>query len=184
MSTYELLLLFHIVAVVVWLGAAFALTMLILRAELAGDAAAKAEVNAGSEWLAVRVFIPASLSTVIFGVLAMVEGPWGLDQLWVAVGLAGWAVSFLTGILYFKPETERIEVIVSEHGAESPEVQRRLDQMELVGRIELAVLFLVVGDMVIKPTGDDTGILIVGAALLVAVAALLVGRARSQPVEA
>ena len=184
MSTYELLLLLHIVAVIVWLGAALALTLLILRAELARDNAAKAEINAGSEWLAVRVFIPASLSTLIFGVLAMVEGPWGLDQLWVAVGLAGWAVSFLTGILYFKPETERVEALVSEQGAESPEVQRRLDQMELIGRIELTVLFVVVGDMVIKPTGDDTGILIAGAALLAGVAAVLVSIARSRPAAA
>ncbi len=184
MSTYELLLLLHVLAVVIWLGAAFALTMLVLRAELAHDAAAKAEVNAGTEWLAVRVFIPASLSTLIFGLLTMIEGPWGLDQLWVALGLAGWAVSFFTGILYFKPESERVEALVSEQGAESPEVQRRLDQMELIGRIELAVLFLVVGDMVIKPTGDDTGVLIVGAALLAGVVAMLVGLARSRPAEA
>lgn len=184
MTLYELLLVLHLVAVIVWLGAALTLSMVILRAELAKDLRAKAEINAWSEWLAPRLFIPASMATLIFGLLVMVEGPWGLDQLWVAIGLAGWLVSFLTGILYFKPEGERIGTLVAEHGAEHPEVQRRLDQMELVGRIELAVLFVVVADMAIKPTSDDTGVLIAGAALIAAIAALLMTSARPRPAAA
>jgi uncharacterized membrane protein len=184
-TLYELFLFLHVAAAIIWLGAALTLTMLILRAELAKDTTAKAEINAASEWLAVRLFIPASLATLIFGLLSMVEGPWGLDELWVAIGLGGWLVSFLTGILYFKPEGERVDAMVAELGAGHAEVQRRLDQMELVGRIELAVLFIVVADMVVKPTSEDTGILIAGAVLLAAVAALLLAtgrpRAAAQP---
>ena len=180
MTLYEFLLVLHLIAVVIWLGAAFTLSMVILRAELAQDLRAKAEINAWSEWLAPRLFIPASMATLIFGLLVMVEGPWGLDQLWVAIGLGGWLVSFLTGILYFKPEGERIGELVAELGAEHAEVQRRLDQMEMVGRIELAVLFVVVADMAIKPTSDDTGVLIAGAAVLAAITALLLsGRSRA-----
>ncbi len=52
MSLYELLLALHVVAVIIWLGAAVVLTLLILRAELARDAALKAEINGQSEWLA------------------------------------------------------------------------------------------------------------------------------------
>ena len=184
MTLYELLLVLHLVAVVIWLGAAFTMSMVILRAELAKDLRAKAEINAWQEWLAPRLFIPASMATLIFGLLVMIEGPWGLDQLWVAIGLAGWLVSFLTGILYFKPEGERIGELVAQHGVEHAEVQRRLDQMELVGRIELAVLFVVVADMAIKPTSDDTGVLIAGAALLAAITALLVMSARPRPAAA
>jgi uncharacterized membrane protein len=184
MTFYELLLVLHLVAVIVWLGAAFTLSMVIVRAELAKDLRAKAEISAWEEWLAPRLFIPASMATLIFGLLVMVEGPWGLDQLWVAIGLAGWLVSFLTGILYFKPEGERIGALVAEHGAEHPDVQRRLDQVELVGRIELAVLFVVVADMTIKPTSDDTGVLIAGAALIAAIAGLLLTSARPRPAAA
>ena len=184
MTLYEFLLFLHLAAAIVWLGAATTLTMLILRAELAKDTQAKADINASSEWLAPRLFIPASLATFLFGLLAMIEGPWGLDQLWVAIGLAGWLVSFLTGILYFKPEGERIDALVAEHGAGHAEVQRRIDQMELVGRIELAVLFIVVADMALKPTGDDTGVLIAGAAVLAGIAALLLMTSRPRPAAA
>lgn len=184
MTLYELLLVLHLAAAIIWLGAAFTLSLVILRAELAKDLRAKAEINAWSEWLAPRLFIPSSMATLIFGLLAMIEGPWGLDQLWVAIGLAGWLVSFLTGILYFKPEGERVGALVAEHGAEHPDVQRRLDQMELIGRIELAVLFIVVADMAIKPTSDDTGVLIAGAALLAGIAGLLVTSSRPRPTAA
>lgn len=50
--------------------------------------------------------------------------------------------------------------------------------IEAVGRVELAVLFVVVADMTIKPTGDDVGILLVGLAFIVGVAALAVAGLR------
>jgi uncharacterized membrane protein len=180
MDSYELWLLLHIVAAIIWLGAAFVLTLQVLRASLAGDAAQKAELNATADWLAPRLFIPASLATFVFGLITMIDGPWGLDQLWVALGLAGFLASFLTGILYFKPESERIDALVAEHGAQSPEVVARIDRLETIGRIELVVLFLVVADMVIKPTGDDTGILIVMALVLAGAAAALLTGSRSR----
>jgi uncharacterized membrane protein len=182
-SLYELLLALHIVAAVIWLGAGFALTLLILRADLAHDAAMKADVNAHTEWLAARLFIPASLSTFVFGILLVIEGSWDLGTLWIALGLAGWLVSFLVGILYFRTEAERVEALVEQHGPAYPEVQRRLDTMEAVSRVELAILFLVVVVMAVKPTGDDAGLLIAGAAILVAVAALAFRSVRSQAVQ-
>lgn len=178
MTTYELLLFLHIAATIVWLGAASALTLLAFGAARANDIAAKATVNAHSEYLAVRLFIPASLATVIFGLLLVAEGSWNLDQLWIVIGLGGFLVSFLTGILFFKPEGERIEELVERHGPTHPEVTKRIDMIEAVGRIELAILFLVVADMAIKPTGDDVGLLLAGLAIIAAVAVLAVSATR------
>lgn len=178
MTTYELLLFLHIAATIVWLGAASALTLLAFGAARANDIAAKATVNAHSEYLAVRLFIPASLGTVIFGLLLVAEGSWNLDQLWIVIGLGGFLVSFLTGILFFKPEGERIGELIERHGPTHPEVTKRIDMIEAVGRIELAILFLVVADMAIKPTGDDVGFLLAGLAIIAAVAVLAVSATR------
>lgn len=172
MTAYELLLFLHIASTIIWLGAASALTLLAFGAERARDAAAKAAVNAHSEFLALRLFVPASLGTLVFGVLLVAEGSWSLDQLWIVIGLAGFLVSFLTGILYFKPEGERVDALVERHGPEHPEVSRRIGMIEAIGRIELAILFVVVADMVVKPTGDDTGFLLAAAAIVGATAAL------------
>jgi uncharacterized membrane protein len=180
MTAYEFLLFLHIAATIVWLGAASALTLLAFGAARAGDVAAKATVNAHSEYLAVRLFIPAALGTLIFGLLLVAEGSWDFDQLWIVIGLAGFLVSFLTGILYFKPEGERIDELVERHGPTHPEVTRRIDMIEAVGRIELAILFVVVADMAIKPTGDDTGVIIAGIAIIAAVAAFALSTARRE----
>jgi len=183
MSLYDALLLCHIVAAIIWLGAGFLLTVLILRAERSGDSEAEGRHHQDSASLAEILFIPASMATLIFGLLLVAEGPWSFEQLWVALGLAGFLVSFGIGILYFKPEGERIDALVEEHGPDYGEVRSRIRRLNAVDRIEVTVLFLVVADMVLKPTGDDVGLLIAGAAIIVGVAALALGSAsrRSAP---
>jgi hypothetical protein len=52
-----------------------------------------------------------------------------------------------------------------------------------LGRTDYIVLFLVVADMVLKPTADDVGTLVVMAAILVAGVAYVVVKARSVGVQ-
>jgi hypothetical protein len=54
-------------------------------------------------------------------------------------------------------------------------VQRRARRLGVVSRVQLFALFLVVADMVLKPTSDDPWTVVVLAAILVAAA--LVGAA-------
>jgi len=182
MSLEELLLLLHIVSAIIWLGAGFLLAVQILRAELAGDMESEGRYHQEVPALAPILFIPASMATMIFGLLLVAEGSWSFEQLWVTVGLVGWLVSFGLGFFYFRPEGERIGALVEEHGPMYGEVQMRIRRLNAVDRIQVAILFLVVADMVLKPTGDDVGMLIVGAAILVAVAAVAFAYARRRSV--
>ena len=172
MSRYELLLFLHISASIIWLGAGFLIAVLVLGAERAGDREKEAGHHRDVAWLAPRLFIPASLSVMILGILLVIDGPWSFDQLWISLALAGWAASFLLGFLYFRPEGERIGALAEERGPQDPELERRLHRLNVVDRIQLLILFLVLADMVLRPTGDDGGTLITGAAIL-AVAILL-----------
>jgi uncharacterized membrane protein len=184
-SLYDALLLLHIVAAIIWLGAGFVLTLLVLRAERAGDEESESRHHQDASALAPLLFIPASMATLVFGLLLVAEGSWSFEQLWVSLGLAGFLVSFGVGILYFKPEGERIDALVEEHGPEYGEVRSRIRRLNAVDRIEVTVLFLVVGDMVLKPTGDDIGILLAGAAILAGVAVLSFATAqRAAPAQA
>lgn len=171
MTLYEVLLTLHILAVVIWLGAGFLLAVLVLGAERAGDRMKEAGYHQDVAWLAPRLFIPASLSTLLLGIAVAAEGNWDFGQVWIVVALAGWAVSFGLGFFYFRPEGERIGELVGQHGPDYPEVDRRIRRLNVIDRVQLAILFLVVVDMVAKPTGDDPGLLIAGAVLL-AIAAL------------
>ncbi len=170
MTLYELFLLMHIIAAITWVGAATTYFMLELWTDLTGDIEREAGHNDDAEWLAPRLFIPASMATLIFGILAAIEGNWDFGALWIIIGLAGFGVSFAIGVGYFEPEIKKLASLIERDGAAHPEVRRRVDNLKMVGRIELAVLYTVVAAMVIKPTGDDGGTLfalalIVGAAM-------------------
>jgi uncharacterized membrane protein len=172
MTTYELLTFLHISAAIIWLGAGFLLGVLIFGAARAGDRGREAGYHRDVGWLAPRVFVPGSLATFIFGVLLTIDGDWDFGSLWITVAMIGWLASFLTGILYFKPEGQRIGALAAERGPGDPEIEARVHRVNIIDRVQLAVLFTVVADMVIKPTGDDTGVLIAGAVVLAGALAL------------
>lgn len=180
MSYYELLVFGHIAAAIIWLGAGFLIGLLVLGAERAGDRMKEAGYHQDVGWLAPRLFIPASLATLVFGILLVADGAWTLDQLWIVIALCGWAVSFLLGILYFKPEGERIAAIAEERGPQDPEIAWRIPRLNVVDRLQLVILFTVVFDMVFKPTSDDGDVLVVGAIVLVAAMVLAFAAIRRQ----
>ena len=172
MSYYEILLVLHVLAATVWLGSGFMIVTLVVRAERTDDRVLLKKLAENSKWLAQRVFIPFSLAVLVFGILLTIEGPWGFGDLWIVLGLAGYAASFLTGILFLEPEGKRIDAAMTAHGPESPQAAHHLRRINVVQRVELVILFLVVAVMVLKPTGDDTGTLLLGAAIVLVTLAL------------
>lgn len=178
MTRYELLTFLHIAAAVIWLGAGFVIAVLVYGATKSGEHEREAGYHRDVGWLAPRLFIPASLATLLLGILLVIDGDWEMD-LWIIIALVGWLVSFLLGILYFKPEGERIGALVAEHGPANREATDRVYRVNLVERAQLTILFVVLADMVIKPTGDDTGVLIVGAGVVAGAVAIAAGMIRS-----
>jgi len=190
MSYYEVLLFLHIFAVIVWVGGGIALLYLSAWGEQTRNAAFMQGLGASSEWLTRRLFIPASLATLVLGVLLTIEGPWSFDILWIDLGFVGFAVSFLIGILFLKPEGARIGRAIAAHGPESSEARHHIHRIGVVEKVEFVILVLVVAAMAIKPTSEDTGTLILFAAVTAAAVALGVrslrtgrGQPRAQPAD-
>jgi uncharacterized membrane protein len=170
MTRYEFLLILHVIAVIIWLGAGFTMDLLFLRAERMRNPAEIGKTGELQEWLVPRVFIPTGLLTLILGVLLVWDGPWSFGALWILIGLAAWIGSFGVGFLYIRPQGEKMKDIVARHGPTSVEAQRHGRRLGVVARIQLLALFLVVVDMVLKPTSDDPWTLVVLGAILVAAA--------------
>src|SRR5688572_13236346 len=122
MSLYELLLLIHIISAITWVGSATTYFALELQTDLSGDLDREASQNEDAKWLSPRLFIPASMATLIFGVLAAIEGNWDFGSLWIIIGLTGFAVSFATGIGYFEPEIKKLAAEIERSGPAGPEV--------------------------------------------------------------
>jgi uncharacterized membrane protein len=166
MDRYELFLFVHIVAAIIWLGAGLLIQVQALRAERARDDEGLRRIAEDSVQLSNILFIPASLTVLVFGLLMVIDGPWSFGFLWVSLGLVGYLATFLTGVLLMKPGAEKISALIERDGGVSPQATIETRKLLAKGRIDTVVLYLVVAIMVLKPAGDDVGVLAVMAAVV------------------
>ena len=85
MSRYEFLLFVHVAAVIVWLGTGTALAFIAIYAERSRDRALGERLGTLAAWLGPRVFAPASLGTLVAGILLGLLARAELAVLYLAV---------------------------------------------------------------------------------------------------
>jgi hypothetical protein len=99
-----------------------------------------------------RVIAPSTLVLLALGFwMVGVSEAWTIGQTWIILSLVGFGITFLTGALFFGPESLRIGKAIDARGPADPDVQRRIRRVVALGRIDLLVLVLIVADMVFKP---------------------------------
>jgi hypothetical protein len=167
MTQYQLFVFLHISSVILWLGAGTVLGLLWLHP----DAALRERVGTLGEWLGPRLFAPGALGALAFGLVLVHEGSWTFHPLWVKLGLTAFAVSFVINAAIRAPLVRRLE-------REPRRISRVLSALAL---FELAVLYLTVADMVLKPTGSDLAFLVPAASILGLLAANVLLRLRRAP---
>lgn len=178
MTRYELFLFLHVSGAIIWLGAGFLVTILELKAGRTGAPAEMRRVGETNNWLTPRLFIPSALATFVLGILLTIEGPWSFGDLWIVLGLAGFATTFITGVGFLSPEAKRLDAAIATHGPTSPQAQRHMHRLVVATRVDMVVLFAVVFVMASKPAPDDRWLLVGLAAAIVAVAAAIVALSR------
>jgi uncharacterized membrane protein len=154
MTWYTFFKSVHVLAAVIWIGGAFVIQAFALRILRTGDARRQAEFAQDSEVVGMRVFIPATWLLLLAGIAMMINLDLSWGQNWIVLGLIAFAVSFVVGAGFLGPESGRIAKVIERDGPESPEAQRRIRRILLIGRCELVVLFVVIVNMVVKPVGN------------------------------
>lgn len=180
MTRYDLFLFLHIMCAVLWIGSGTLLLILGVMTERAADDEGFAKLFGWTSALGNRLFVPASVGVLVLGFALVGEGPWSLDQLWLVLALAGYAATFATGVLVAKPSSDRVAALVARDGRMGPEALAIARRMLLIGRVDLIVLWLVIFDMAVKPTGDDVGVLAFMALAVAAGVAWVVALVRAQ----
>jgi hypothetical protein len=122
---------------------------------------------------------------VIFGIALVIESDaWTFGYLWIVLGLIGFAATFVTGLFLIKPASERIGAAMEREGGRlTPRLRADIRRLIVTSRVDYVVLTLVIFDMVAKPTGDDVGVLIAMAVVLVAGVGYILARLRAIAVE-
>jgi uncharacterized membrane protein len=147
---YDWLLFGHVLMAIVWVGGAVTMQLLATRVQRVGTRAQLVEMTEHIEFVATRLFIPASLVLLILGIW-MVSLQWSFGQTWVILGILMFLYSFLTGSLYLSPQMRKVKAVVAREGADSDEVSVLANRIFLASRVELVFLMLIVADMVLKP---------------------------------
>jgi uncharacterized membrane protein len=150
---YALFRLVHVVVAVVWVGGGALITILALRAERSGDPDELATIARQAAFVGERIFAPAGLVVLLMGIAMMLDVDWGWGRFWIAAGLVGYAVTFVTGVAALSPLAKRISALLDEQGAAAAETQAAIRRILLIARVDVGVLLLVVADMVVKPFG-------------------------------
>jgi uncharacterized membrane protein len=153
MSLYEALLAIHILAAVTWVGSNIGNNILAARRLATADSTRIVELAKDFDWFGTRILVPTSLILLAsgFGIVAEVDG-YELGDLWIALALAGFFISFVLGAAYLGPQTGKFHKEVEAAGGEvTAPAQARLDRILLLARLELVMLILIVIDMTIKP---------------------------------
>jgi uncharacterized membrane protein len=180
MTLYEFLLFVHIMATVVWVGAGVMGLVLAAGYIRDTDAAAIQRFLKDQEPLAQRLFIPSALVVVVFGIALVIESDaWTFGYLWIVLGLIGFATTFVTGAFLLKPVSDRIHAQMELDSGLTPHTFVELQKLLVKARSDYVVLFLVIADMVIKPTGDDVAVLVVMALIALAGVAYIFARVRA-----
>ncbi|MDF3214610.1 DUF2269 family protein [Mesorhizobium sp. M7A.F.Ca.CA.001.09.2.1] len=170
MDWYSIVKFLHVTTAILWVGGGFVLFLLGMLAERAGNIEEKLQAMRASGQLGGRFFAPMSMLTLIFGLIMC----WfwvGFSDLWVVIGLAGYATTFSIGMFIFKPTGERMGAMIAKEGV-TPEVLAIGQRMMSAARFDYAVMLVIIADMVLKPTVHDIGIL-AGMVLVVMVGATL-----------
>jgi uncharacterized membrane protein len=180
MDWYSIVKFLHIVSAVLWVGGGFALMMLAMRADRAGNIEGMLQAMRATGELGNRFFAPMSMLTLAFGLIMC--GFWvGFSDLWILIGLVGYATTFCIGMFVFKPTADRMAGMIAKDGV-TPAALAQGQRILSAARLDYSVMLVIIADMVLKPTLDDVAIL-GGMALVLAtgVALALGGTSRLAP---
>ena len=143
--------LIHVGVAVFWVGGGLLLTALALRAERSKDPDDLVTVARQATFVGQRLFAPAGGVVLAMGIAMVVKQHIGFGTTWIDIGLAVFALSFVTGVAVLSPRAKRIVELSDTVGATAPETQSAIREILLIARVDVAVLLVVVADMLMKP---------------------------------
>jgi len=141
----------HVLGAVIWVGGGVLLTILAMRAERSSDSREMASIARQAAFVGQHIFAPVGLLVFLMGIAMMVNGHGDWGQSWVTIGLIGYVITFLTGLLVLGPQAKRIGQLMETKGPDAAETKAAIQRILVLARIDTGVLLLVVADMVLKP---------------------------------
>ncbi len=171
MDLYLSLKFLHVTSAMLWLGGGMALLLLGMLRGTASEPERLLGIFEHVVYLAPRLFLPASIATLVTGLAATVVGGHGWPA-WIVLGFGGILVTALLGALKIGPSAKRVLAEAARGGptVAFPQAQAVLRIVKFDYVLQFGIVFL----MVTKPSWDDTvPLATVGIAVLMAALSFL-----------
>jgi uncharacterized membrane protein len=152
-TVYDWLKLFHVLAAVTWVGGDIMIFIMSRRIAKQNDPQRAVGFVHDLGEIGQRVLAPVSIVLIVFAISLVAYSPaWNFTDTWIELAILGYLATFVTGVFFLGPSAGKIEKLIEAgSGPDDPEVQGLVQRTMFVGRIDVAVLVLVVCDMVLKP---------------------------------
>ena len=148
MTKFEVFKFLHVTAAIIWVGGAILGAFFTERAKKA-EPAHRLGIVRDMEFVSRRMFAPAAMAALLFGVLMVLEADViDFDQTWIILGSGGIVVSTILGLGYLGPQAKKL---AAELAAGDAAAGGRLTAISRVAQLDLFVLLVVVWAMVAKP---------------------------------
>ena len=147
---YDTFKFLHVASAIVWLGSGVAVMSLMAQLRSAGDGPTLMGVTRQMDNLGKRLFGPAAMSTLLFGVVTVIVGDLGFSEPWIVIGIVGVAVS-MGSVVFRNRMQQRLVTALDERGPQDPEVAATGRRIGMLNMLDLVLLFIVVWAMVVKP---------------------------------
>jgi uncharacterized membrane protein len=147
---YQVLLYIHVICAVIWVGGAVTLQGLALLVSRSDDPAEVPRMARYMDKLGTRLFLPAAVVLFVAGAWMTIDR-WNFGQAWVAIAIALWIASALSGSLYLGPTAKRVAALFEAEGPTSQGARQLLGRIFIVSRLEVLSFAIVIAMMVFKP---------------------------------
>ena len=147
---YQILLFIHVVCAVIWVGGAAYAQLLAFLVTRSDDPTELPRLAHRIELIGSRVFAPVAVLLFIAGSLMTLQA-WSFGQAWIALGVALWVLSVVTGAVYLGPRVKRAAELFEAEGPMSQAGRVLIDRLFVVSRLELVSFGVIIALMVFKP---------------------------------
>lgn len=150
--SYEVLLMCHVTAAVLWVGGSTGLILMALRLKRAGSGAQMGDYAKNLEWFGKFYFTPLSLLVLLFGILLVRQMETvAVTDFFVQYGLTAIVLTIAIGAGFLGPQSGKLGKLIDEKGVDSTEAQTLMNRILLVARFDGLMLISVVVVMTLKP---------------------------------
>lgn len=148
MEAYEVYQFLHVLSAIVWVGGMIIAQFFGARAAGSGDPGRRLAFARDMD-VAGRIFTAAAISTLLWGILMVVDSPvLEFEQTWIVIGFVGIAAGAGLGMGFLMPKT-RLAIAQMEAGDAAAAGTMRSNVM--VSRVLAVILVVTIWAMVFKP---------------------------------